>query len=83
MAPKKASTSTQARLLATQEDPEEGNMSDYNHEKFAPGLNHLGNLDFDPIVSPPSSRDTRNPARIMRASAVRLSTPRANLVSEK
>ncbi len=83
MAPKKASTSTRAKLPATQEDPEEGNKSDCNDEEFPPSLNQLGNLDFDPIASPPSSRDTRTPARITRASSVRLSTPRADIISEQ
>ncbi len=83
MAPKKTSTSTRARLPSTQEDPEEGNRSDGDDEEFAPSHNQLGNLDFYPIISPPSSRDTRTPARITCASALQFSTPREDIISEQ
>ncbi len=56
--PKLAGSSFRARFPLMQENLGEGNRGD-NGENFEPSLNQLDNMRFDPIVTPPSSRDER------------------------
>ncbi len=59
MSPKAEGTSSRAKLPATQEDSEEGNQGSDDDKGLSPSLNQLGNRDFDRVISPLSSRDTR------------------------
>ncbi len=85
MPPRKASSTAQASWLPpTQEHPEEGerDCDDIDEEI---GTNRGDEaFSFDRVVSPPSGRAVRTPARVTRSTAAaRISTPRADIIAEQ
>ena len=85
MPPRKASSTAQASWLPpTQEHPEEEERDCDDIEEEI-GTNRGDEaFSFDRVVSPPSGRAVRTPARVTRSTAAaRISTPRADIIAEQ